>query len=127
MQLKPVLLLLTMTGTMLFSSISPAKANSYCDQIRDPFQRFYCQGREDVSRAQQARVRSYSPRQRYIARIISQLIYNYYQRTGQALPVTHQTVAQVMQVIGASPSEAAFVVDRMVANANAIAALQRFQ
>jgi hypothetical protein len=127
MRLRNLLLLSAMTLTTLASSTLPARASSFCDRIADPYQRFYCQGRESVARAQQARVRSYSDRQRYLAQTVSQIFYNYYQRTGQVLTVTDQTVVAVMQIIGASQPEAAFVVDRMVANANAIAAIQRFR
>lgn len=127
MPFKSSLLLFAITLTTLSASIVPARANSLCDRISDPYRRFYCQGKESVTRAQQARIRSYSPRQRYLAQAVSQLVYDYYQRTGQVLPITNQTVVQVMQIVGASQSEAAFVVDRLVANVRGVIALQRFQ
>ncbi|MBN8564841.1 MAG: hypothetical protein J0L70_30370 [Leptolyngbya sp. UWPOB_LEPTO1] len=107
MQLKSWFGLSILTATMLLTSIAPAKANSTCDRNSDPDQAQTC---------------TYSDRQRYLAEAISQIVYLYYQRTGQAIPVTSQTVVEVMRIVGASGSEAAFVVDRMVANARALSA-----
>ena len=118
MQLKYLFALFTIA---LITLSVPARASSLCDRISDSDQRSHCQ--EQAARAQQI----YSSRQRYLAQAVSQLIDTYYQRTGQVLSVTSQTVAQVMQLIGAIDSEAAFVVDRMVAHTRAIAALQEFQ
>jgi hypothetical protein len=120
------LLVLTLIGyaTLLLTPIT-AKAQSYCDRITDPLRRGTCYSQEAAIRQQQARWNSYTPRQRVLARSVEQVAYNYYQRTRQALPVTQQTLAQVMRIVGASRAEAAFVVDRMVANRNAIAALNQ--
>lgn len=102
-----------------------AKAQSYCDRITDPLRRGNCYAQEAATQQQWQRWNSYTPRQKGLARAVGQVVYAYYQRTGQALPVTQQTVTQVMRIVGASRAEAAFVLDRMVANRNAIAALNQ--
>jgi hypothetical protein len=101
------------------------KAESYCDRISDPLRRGNCYQQEVATQQQNARWRSYTPRQRQLSRTISQIVTDYFQRTGQALPVTQETVSQVMQMVGASRSEAAFVIDRMVANSNAYAGMNQ--
>lgn len=109
MRFKSLFVLSTIAFTTL---IVPASASSFCDRS---------------SEVQQAQICSYSLRQCYLAQAVSQLVYNYYQRTGQVLPVTSQTVTEIMQLIGATNSEAAFVVDRMVAHTRAIATHQAFR
>jgi hypothetical protein len=120
------LLILTFMGcaTLPLMPIA-AQAQSYCDRITDPLRRGNCYAQEAATRQQQARWNSYTPRQRVLARSVEQVVYNHYQRTRQALPVTQQTLAQVMRIVGASRAEAAFVVDRMVASRNAIAAINQ--
>lgn len=107
MQLKFSLISSMLTAAMLFTSIAPATAHSTCDRNTDPNQTEVC---------------TYSERQKYLAHAIAQLVYLYYQRTGQAIPVTRQTVVEVMRIVGASSSEAAFVVDRIVTNVRALSA-----
>jgi hypothetical protein len=107
MQLKSSFALSMIAATMLFISITPATANSTCDRHADQNQTQAC---------------TYSDRQMYLAQAIAQVVYLYYQRTGQAIPVTRQTVVEVMRIVGASRSEAAFVVDRMVANVRTLLA-----
>jgi hypothetical protein len=108
-------------------SLTPiaAQAQSYCDRITDPLRRGNCYAQEAATQEQQRRWNSYTPRQKALARAVEQVVYGYYQRTGQALPVTQQTLAQVMRIVGAARAEATFVVDRMVANRNAIAAINQ--
>lgn len=102
-----------------------AKAESACDRISDPLRRGTCYQQEAAIQGQWNNWRSYTPRQRQLSRAISQIVTDYYKSTGDALPVTSETVSQVMQMVGASRSEAAFVINRMVANSNAYAGLNR--
>lgn len=102
-----------------------AKAESYCDRISDPLRRGICYQQEAATQQQWNNWRSYTPRQRQLSMAISQIVTDYYQRTGQALPVTQETVVQVMQLVGASREETAFVINRMVANSNAYAGMNR--
>ncbi|MCY6494442.1 hypothetical protein [Leptolyngbya sp. GGD] len=105
MQLKFSFISSMLTAAMLFTSIAPATAHSTCDRNADPNQTPACTD---------------SDRQKYLAQAIAQVVYLYYQHTGQAIPVTSQTVVEVMRIVGASRSEAAFVVDQMVANVRAL-------
>jgi hypothetical protein len=120
------LLILTFVGcaTLPLMPIA-AQAQSYCDRITDPLRRGNCYAQEAATQAQQQRWNSYTPRQKALARAVEQVVYGHYQRTRQALPVNQRTVAQVMRIVGASRSEAAFVIDRMVANRDAIAAINQ--
>ena len=94
-----------------------------CAGIQDPIRRFYCEGSILSGEASQALVNSYTPRQRQLAQVISEVVYTFYQQTGRPLPVTQQTLQIMMQGIGANATEAPFVLERMVANSNAIAAM----
>lgn len=111
---------------MILGAAQTATANSAleaCASIQDPIRRFYCEGNILSGQAQQALVNSYSPRQRQLARAISEVIYAFYEEYGQPLPVTQETLQLMMEGLGADASEAAFVYDRMVAHSNAIAAI----
>ena len=121
------LLFLPLLGISLTTAVAkPATANpalAACAGIQDPIRRFYCEGSILSGQASQALVNSYSPRQRQLAQVIGEVIYAYYERTGQPLPVNQENLRIMMEGIGASPSEAPFVYDRMVAHSNAIAAI----
>jgi len=125
MWMRQLLMLFAVGLTALPLTTFAAKAESYCDRISDPLRRGNCYQQEDATRQQNARWRSYTPRQRQLSLAVAQIVTDYYQRTGQALPVTQETVSQVMQLVRASRSEAAFVIDRMVANSNAYAGMNR--
>ena len=121
------LLLIPLLGISLAATVAKtAVANpalEACSSIQDPIRRFYCEGSILSGQASQDLVNSYSPRQRQLAQVIGQVVYAYYEQTGQPLPVTQATLQLMMEGIGASASEASFVYDRMVAHSNAIAAI----
>ncbi|MEA5464070.1 hypothetical protein [Leptothoe sp. PORK10 BA2] len=126
MKLSKILVLPLFSLSLLAAVPGIAQANSAlqaCAGIQDPIQRFYCEGSILSGEVSQALVNSYTPRQRQLARGISEVVYIFYQQTGQPLPVTQETLQIMMQGIGASADEAPFVLDRMVANSNAIAAM----
>ena len=103
-----------------------ATANSAlesCASIQDPIRRFYCEGAILSGQAQQDLVNSYTPRQRQLTQAIGEVVYAFYEETGQPLPVTQETLQLMMEGLGANASEATFVYDRMVAHNNAIAAI----
>ncbi|BDA76468.1 hypothetical protein CAL7716_106340 (plasmid) [Calothrix sp. PCC 7716] len=64
---------------------------------------------------------SYTSRQKQLATAIAQIVYNYYQNTGQPIPITNQSIIIIMSAVGATPQEAAFIQDRIVANSNTLA------
>ena len=101
----------------------PVNANpalAYCQTITDPIQRYYCEGRLMSSQAQWDKWSTYTPRQQQFTYTISQLYSNYSQRYGQPIPVNQQTLAQIIQYLGANQSERQFVYERMMANYNGI-------
>lgn len=107
MKVRDFLLLAAATLPLVITL--PAQAQY---QIRDPYSEAL------VQQAQRDLWNSYTPRQRNLATIISQISYAYFQRTGQPLPVNSETISIVMEGIGARQSEAGFVRDRMRANSN---------
>jgi hypothetical protein len=63
---------------------------------------------------------AYSPRQQLLYNQIDQISWNYYQRTGQAVPMTNSMVNQMMQLIKANAAERNLVIERMQLDNNAI-------
>jgi hypothetical protein len=103
--------------------VTANSALANCASIQDPIQRFYCEGAILSGEASQALVNSYTPRQRQLAQVIGEVVYAYYEQTGQPLPITEETLQLMMDGLGANEAEAAFVLDRMVAHSNAIAGI----
>jgi len=56
---------------------------------------------------------SLSPRQQHLSKSIDSIENNYYSKNGRYITITRQTLNQVMNAIGATPSEADFVLSRM--------------
>ena len=119
------LLALTIAGLPLLLAI-PAQANpalSACQSITDPIRRYYCTAPIQAQEARNALWQSYTPRQQQLATAVGQIASDYYNQTGQPVPVTQESVALVMQAVGANSSEAAFIRGRLQANSNASASL----
>ncbi len=119
------LLALTIAGLPLLLAV-PAQANpalSACQSIADPIQRYYCTAPIQAQEARNALWQSYTPRQQQLATAVGQIAFDYYNQTGQPVPVTQESIRLVMQAVGANSSEAAFIRGRLQANSNASASL----
>jgi hypothetical protein len=112
-------LLLVCTARLISVPFVPLKANA--DAISD----YYRQGNIAATEAQMQRWNSYTPRQKQLARKIGEIAHAYYQKTGQPLPVNNQSIAILMNTLGANSQEASFIQDRMMANSDAQAAIPR--
>lgn len=94
-----------------------------CANIQDPIQRFYCEGSILAGDESQALASGYTPRQRQLAQLVGDVVYAFYQQTGRPILVNQETLQIVMQGVGANAAEAPFVLERMVANSRAVAAI----
>lgn len=89
----------------------------------DPISDYYIQGAISANQARIQRWNSYTLRQKQLARAVGKIADAYYQQTQKPLPVTNQSIILVMNTLGATPQEAAFIKDRMIANSNAQAVI----
>ncbi len=126
MKLHP-LLALTLASLPLLMAL-PAQANpalSACQSITDTIRRYYCTAPIQAQEARNALWQSYTPRQQQLATAVGQISSDYYNQTGQPVPVTQESVGLVMQAVGANSAEAAFVRERLQANSNASASINQ--
>ncbi|BAZ03976.1 hypothetical protein [Calothrix sp. NIES-3974] len=113
------------TSLPVFANPALNSALANCARITDPIRRGNCQSAAISTQGSWNLWNSWTPRQQSLATQISQIHYAYHQRTGQPLPVTNGTVAQMMQIIRARANERNFVIERMIANYNAGVALNQ--
>lgn len=73
-----------------------------------------------AAEAQRDMWNSFTPRQKQLSQLVSNVAFQYWQGYGQPIPMDAQTLNMVMRGIGAQPHEADFVWSRMYANHNAI-------
>jgi hypothetical protein len=88
---------------------SPAAAQS------SPVDRAIADGSRHINESRQIFLRSLTPRQRVLLQRIEAEENAYQTATGCAIPLTRPNLATLMARIGAAPSDASFVHDRMLA------------
>ena len=110
-------LLIACTISLIALPLASMKANA------DPISDFYRQGAAAANQARWQRWNSYTPRQKQLSRAISTIADTYYQQNGQPLPVDKKSLRLIMNALKATPEEASFILNRMVAYSNAYAAI----
>lgn len=111
-------LLIVCTVSLIALPLTSVKANA--DAISD----FYRQGAA-ANQARWQRWNSYTPRQKQLSRAISKIADAFYQRNEQPLPVNKNSLRIIMKALKATPEEAPFILNRMLASSNASAAITR--
>lgn len=112
---KQLLTAFVLTTLMLGSLGNPAKAQADLSnhEHRANMARLAAEAQRDLWN-------SFSPRQKYLSQLVSATVYQYWQSSGQPIPMDAQNLNAVMQRVGAQPHEANFIWNRMYANHNAI-------
>lgn len=95
-----------------FSSSAKAQAG-LSDEYRTQMAELAAQAQRDMWN-------SFTPRQKQLSQLVSNVAFQYWQGYGQPIPMDAQTLNMVMRGIGAQPHEANFVWSRMYVNHNAI-------
>jgi hypothetical protein len=125
--LVPAIALALLPGMTIRASAQSAldQGLQSCNSISDPIRRGNCRLAIQARHAQMELARSWTPRQRYLVGRVSHLMYDYFVRWGQPLPVNQENVVTVMRLIGANQQEAGFVINRMQIEHNAVIVLNQ--
>jgi len=103
---------------VLLSLVLGSLGNSVKAQ-EDPLRRFYREGGAAAAEAQWQLWSSFSPRQKYLSKLVASISDQVWSQYQQPIPMTPEMLTIIVEGIGAQPGEAEFVWSRMQAHHDA--------